>query len=282
MSFIKKYWILEITLGLIAVAGVGTGVYNYVSASELADPQDEEITLISEPAEPQVGLGETAVSAEDELDRDDEEPEDDAELDDEPDEEGEGEFEFDPLLVAAELIGLDVESLEEELSNGRSLADIAAENNLPVEQLVTELVERELAELNKLAESGGIDADEVEGLREEIPVWTPFWVQTPYPDPVAVVAQLIGVDTEEVWEALDGNQTIEQLVTSKNVEPQTAVQAIADAEMNYVRAMLDAGLIDEEELEEVKTEVNDLAQRIVTLPESQWENEEGDEEGEDD
>ena len=273
MGFIKKFWIMEIALGLIAVGGVGIGVYNYASASELNTPQENGASLVQVSQDSVVNPA--ALADMDERNADEDENMEDANTEGEDHEVEGNEFEFDILQVAADLIGGDIEQLEDQLATGRALTQIAADSGLNPDQFVADLVAQELAAFDAGVQSGQISGEEAEEWREEISAWTPFWARTPYVEPTSIAAEALGIEIDDLWGAIDDGRTIKDLAATQGADAEAIIQAIAASELAYTQAMQQAGLIEAEEMSEIEGEINQMARAIVTLPQSQWQLAEG-------
>lgn len=305
MNFIKRLWIIEIVLLLVAIGGLGVAVTNQVAAGnqrgEAFTTQSGTITDVAGVTDgvPEGGNPSSSILTQDETgeeredgeemeskfdgDFSDEDVEDEGDVDDEAgeemDEEMDGEMEeedeFSPLDVAARVMGLDVEAVEQAAWAGQSLAEIANENGVGAPALIAALIEQETAFVDGLQRAGHIRRDEADGWRNEIVIFTPFFVNTPYVEPEVIMAQMLGVEPEVLWEMLEeGGQTIGEIAVAQGVDVQVVVATVVASEGAYVDEMLVAGLIDVEEAEEWKAEVAEMAERMVTLGVEMWEVEE--------
>ena len=285
MNFIRKYWLIEIGLGLIAIVGLGISA---VRAFNNAYSTETETTTIVE-SDVVVATEANEVAAQtDEQDEEGERSEEfeveSEEAGDNEGEEGEGDEEneddTDPLAIALQTAGLDPEIVERELGNGRSLAEIAQSSGVDPQQLIAPLIQAELALIESELQAGEITAEEAQDGRNETETWVPFWVNTPYTDPQFIVAKTLNLDIDTIWEAIGNNQTIQELAQTQSIDPQTVIAAIIASETAYAQAMVEAGLIDPEDLSETREEIATWANKMVTLPEAQWEADDGEEEEE--
>lgn len=308
MKFIKRFWILEITLFLVAILGIGVAVTNLVSANgqqPVFTNDSASAFVVAESEQPVVerddgmdgklnqdeSVGFDELEDEEGFDsaNDDEEAEFDDEAfgEEEADEEafdevgeGEGEEDFDEYEVIANAIGIDVETLEQGLFGGKSMADIAAEHGVDSQVVINALIEQEIAFVDSLQRSDEIDRDEADEWRNEIPLYVPFRVNTPYVEAEVVASQVIGIDVETMWEMLEAGQTMRAIAEMNGVDAQLVIDAVIASETAYIDKMTEAGLVEPDEAEEWKAEIREIVQRMVNETEDMWEVEEEEEEDE--
>ncbi len=295
MSFIKKYWITEIGLGLITLGGLGVAGYNIIGANNqgntntestffTAEADKEDIDMTAVQSDTQMDeedsgfMNEAADEMADEMDDEADGDEDDMEMGDEDDHEVEGGDIDEPLDVAAQAIGLDIETLEEGMVEGKSIADVITEKGGDVQGFIEAMIAAEIRLAELELQTGEISAEDAAEWQAEIAEWVPFMVSTPYQEPTMIAAQQLNIEIDSLWEKLEEGETITALAQAQNIAPESIIEMIKVSESAYLDAMVEAGLIDAEELNDARQEAIDFATIVVNSPLSQWE--EGDE-GED-
>lgn len=271
MNTIKRYWILEIVLFVIAITAFGFFLNDTVNARS-----GETISVESSPAIVEAIESVPAINQEvdeDELDLADEDfdAEDEAtDLEDEPEtvtesdfEEGEGD-EFYILDAAAQYLQVDVEQIESAVASGLSLAEIATRLDANVQAMTDALVAQELASIDRIAQAENLSAEEVADWREEAQIMTPFFIQTVYYEPELVVAQTLGLDVETMFERAERGETLEAIAQSKGIDVQALVDAVIASEHKLIDDMQAADLVDADEAQEWKEEVASEAPQWVT------------------
>lgn len=218
------------------------------------------------------GSDESEDGEDEELDPEDDEDREDEDLDTDGDEDGEDEdseteddegeeggAEDAAFEQVAQLMGLDVDGLEEALEGGETLAAVAEQNGVDVEEVVKILAAAEEAVIAEELAAGEIDKEEAAEILKEVADFIAFEISTPYRDPLIVAFEALGTDEEAFWEALDSGQSIEALAAEAGVDVQTIADAVIQSETEYLNAMLEAGLISEEDRDEW---VSDITKEI--------------------
>lgn len=285
----RQYRLMEIAFLLIGIGALGLGVvqtFGLVGPSQtapealvvveeaheplLTESTDSEVTLFENAAEPadseMPSLDDDAIVAEpdDEADFAEDEAEEGIEEEETADfgEEAEGQ-EVDVFVTVAQLMGIDVETLEAELLAGKSIAEVAASRNVAVQPIIDAFIAEELALLEDEVAAGLLEADAANEWREEITRFAPFIVNTAYLEPEVVAAQTIGIEMEAFWDAIESGQTIQAIAEANNVAAQAVVDAIVASEKAYADKMVAAGLMEREELAEWDREVYQMADAMV-------------------
>ena len=263
MTFLRKYGLIQATLLFIALVGFGTALYNTVNAnSSTANNLAGESAEVAEAT----ASGDLVVISQNipNLDLLDEEGSEDgpSEREDDTSELGED----DVLEQVAQVLGVEIETLEEALSNGLTLADVAQENGVDLQLIIDVFVAAEEKAIAEELAAGEITEDEAVEILQEITDLVAFEISTPYKDPLVVVMETIGLDEEAFWEALDSGQTIEAIAAAAGVDLQTVIDAVVQAETEYVDAMVAAGIIDEAEKEEWLGELTSEVTDVIRNP----------------
>ena len=114
---------------------------------------------------------------------------------------------------------------------------------------------------------GEISAEEAADWQEEVPLFTPFFINTVYFYAETVAAKAIGIDEETLWEQLDsGSQSVADIAEANGVAAQTVIDAVIASEANLIDEMVAAGLIDAEDAREWKADVAEEMTQFITQP----------------
>ncbi|MEM7334520.1 MAG: hypothetical protein AAF490_20760 [Chloroflexota bacterium] len=286
MIVLRKYYVLEILLAVIAVVSLATAVYNTFSPSGVAETavvasnapalvaeqspielQDVSPPIFDEDEDEEDEANENLSFNEDIDEADDtnaNEFEDDADEseENEPEDDGEEEDE-DPFALVLSQFGLEVDTVDEQRLQGHSLAEIAQAQGVDVQALINELVKLEEQYIQEELQAGELSAADAEGERQFLANEIAFWVNTPYLEPEIIAAQVLGLDLEAVWDALESGQTLATLAQSQGVEPQAVIDAIIVSEISNVREMVKADLIGASELNELEAEILQSTESFV-------------------
>ena len=263
MKFLRRYYLLEIFFGLVAIVSLGMGFYSLNAAPTPVAIQPGQAlptpTLVS--TETEIALVQevsNAIPAE----GFDEEGEDDEDFS-EDDEDSFDEDDFSLVTLAANTLQVDEETLERDLLNGRTLADIAAERGADAETLTALLVEAEQTHIDQLAANGSIDMEEADFWKAEVAVLTPFYVTNGYHDAEVVAARALDMDVEEFYESLESGQTAQSLAEQSGIAVETIVEAIVSAENKLIDHLITIDFIDSAEAREWRTEHQQFARNFV-------------------
>jgi len=164
--------------------------------------------------------------------------------------------EFDEAVL--ELLGIDEDALWEAFENGQTLADIAQKNGVAPEAVITLLVEQENAFIDELLADGEISEEEAAEWRDDVETYIAEFVNEPIvfeefeyeDDYLAPVVELLGMDEDAVWEALESGQTLAQLAETQGVELQALKDVLIASENQLIDEMLAEGEISEDEAAE--------------------------------
>jgi hypothetical protein len=175
------------------------------------------------------------------------------------------------LDVAAQALNLSVEDLRERLRDGRTLAQVAQEQNVDVQSVIDAMVAAASAHIDEEVQEGDLTADEANerkaNLEERI---TRLVNEGPqrhggprgHGAGFDAAAQALGISEEELREQLRDGKTIAQVAQERNVD----VQRVIDAMVADVNARIDEkvqeGDLTADEANEKKAE---LRERITEL-----------------
>lgn len=210
---------------------------------------------------------------------------DDGDTDDEEinDEELEGEGDeiafVDWVEIAAQTIGIDVETVDSLLMEGKTIADIAKANNVDVQNVIDALQSAEDAFIQQLTDEGAITEDEAAEWMAELPAmldefvnqpitfeddeWDEFPEDAEFVDWFDVAAQTIGMDVDTLFEQVDQGQSIADVATANDADPQTIIDALVAAETEFIQTLLTDETITQEEADEWTAATPDDAASFV-------------------
>lgn len=189
----------------------------------------------------------------------------------------------DPFVIAADTIGVDEDALWEAMENGKTVADIATENSVDPQAVIDALVAEEAQWIDEMVAEEEISAEEAEEWRAEIAEYAAEFVNNgmeffedeyfdeefdedfdeDFYDPITTVAELIGIDEDALWEALEAGKSVADVATENNVDPQTIIDALVAEELEWIDELLAEGEIDEAEAEEWRTEAAEYMAEFV-------------------
>ncbi len=203
----------------------------------------------------------------------------------------------DPLDVAAETIGVDIDALWDAVDNGQTIAEVAAEHGVDAQTVIDAMVAAEYTFIDELLAEDEIDAAEAEEWRAEVIEYTTemvnetlvnetlvnetlvnsgfddLYFDEDFVDPLDVAAETIGVDIDTFWDALDSGKTVAEIAAEHGVELQTVIDAMMASENAFIDELLADGEIDEAEAEEWRSEMVEYITEAVneTLVNESWE-----------
>ncbi len=179
-----------------------------------------------------------------------------------------GDFEgADWLTVAAEAIGVDVDTLWE----ADSIADVAAENGIESQTVINAIVAAETAWVDEQVANDEMTAEDAVDWKSVVEEDARSFVEESWEmdefggvDWFTVAAEAIGVDEEILWEA----DSITVAAAENGVESQTVIDAIVAAETGWIDEMVADGTFTEEEAAEWEADIDEEARSFV---EDSWE-----------
>jgi lambda repressor-like predicted transcriptional regulator len=85
-------------------------------------------------------------------------------------------------------------------------------------------------------------------------------------DPISIVADVIGIDAEVMWEAVKSGQTIADVAVANGVSPQTVIDALLTEKQAVIDAMAADGRITAEKAAEMMAEAETSVAAYVNSP----------------
>ena len=214
----------------------------------------------------------------------------------EPIEEGEDEDydDYDPFAIVANLIGIELDTLWEAIDNGQTIAEVANDNGVDPQTIIDALVDDEKAYIDELLAAGEISEEEAAGWSAEAETYMVEFVNETFDfeefedgdydeefdelyekhDPFPAILELLGMEEDALWEAIDGGQTLAAISQEKGVDPAAIVTLIVDSENALIDELKATGELSEEEAAEWLAEVDEYANEIVYEGFEEFEDEE--------
>ncbi len=179
---------------------------------------------------------------------------------------------IDPYQVAADTIGIDIETLFEGLDSGKTVAEIATENGVDVQAVVDALVVAEDAFIDELVASGELSAEEAAEWKSETAEyinelvnesWDDLYFEIEGNDPYQVAADTIGIDIKDLFDGLDSGKTVAEIATENGADVQAVVDALVAAEDAFIDELVASGELSAEEAAEWKSETAEYINELV-------------------
>ena len=188
---------------------------------------------------------------------------------------------FKPLEVSAEVLGMESEGLRDALMDGQTIAEIAAAQGVPLEELAEALLEPVLDRIQKGVDDGRITQTEagerianmtdrlVDALESgkwrqmltqiaRLPDWFPRW-------PLVPLSEVLGMDGEALRQALIDGKSVKDLAEEQGVAIVDVVDALtAPAADRLARAVEDGRLTQAEADERLASISERVTEQIQT------------------
>ena len=168
----------------------------------------------------------------------------------------------DWFTVAADAVNMDEDAFWEALMEGGSIADLAAAQNVDVQTLTDAIIAAESASFAELVADGSITQEEADEwaaeINEEVPEFLndSSWALWEGIDWYTIAQEMLGMDEDAMWDALDNGQSLTELADAQGVDAQTIAAAVADAEVEWLDSLVASGELTQEEVDEWATELD--------------------------
>ncbi len=175
----------------------------------------------------------------------------------------------DWFAIAQEAIGVD----EETLFAADSIAAAAQVNGVDPQTVIDAIVAAETAWINELVTTGKMEQAEADEWLAEIAADAAAFVNESWAmwegvDWLGITQEILGVDEDALWNAMDNGQSVAELAKAQGVDPQTIAQAIATAEKEWLTQMVTDGELTQAEADEWLAELDSEIQFFLT---DKWE-----------
>lgn len=185
--------------------------------------------------------------------------------------------EYDPFAVTAELIGIDIDTLWEAVDSGQTIAEVAAANDVDPQTIIDALASDERSFIEQLVAEGEISEEEAAEWLTEVDEYAAEFVNEPFEfeefvefddgyDPFPALVELLGIDEDALWQALDDGQTLAAVAQSHDVEPDAVVALLLEQEKAFIDELAAEGEISEEEAAEWLAESEEYIAEFVNEP----------------
>lgn len=89
-------------------------------------------------------------------------------------------------------------------------------------------------------------------------------------DPFSITADLLGIDVNDLWTALEADQSIADMVVERNVDLQTIIDALIVAEHAFIDELVAGGQLSDEEAVAWRADVPTCVNDLVNSTMSDW------------
>ncbi|HXZ99662.1 MAG TPA: hypothetical protein VEK76_04865 [Candidatus Binatia bacterium] len=182
------------------------------------------------------------------------------------------------LQDAASAIGISEQTLQADLQNGQSIAQVATSNGKTAQDVISALVGDETTAINKLVSSGKITSSQASQLEANLTSMITAFVNQAggFRGPTAglpldgeqaavqAAAKAIGITPSELLSDLAGGQSVASVAQSKGVQASTVISAVTTAVDSQISSLEQSGKISSSQASQLTSEV---PQRV-----SQWVN----------
>lgn len=192
------------------------------------------------------------------------------------------------IAAVAEAIGIEPAALTRALREGRTIADLAEENEVDVQDVVDAIVASERERLEDAIDAGRLTERQTDAIADDLeervtdlvngdlaPFPLPLLPHLGWwPAPIAFVADLIGIEPAELLAALADGRTIADVAQDNGVEVDAVVDAIVSELRDRLDDAVENGWLTQEEADERATaleeRVRELVNRELGFPGPGW------------
>ena len=83
---------------------------------------------------------------------------------------------------------------------------------------------------------------------------------------LGIASEILGINEETIWLALDEGQTLASLASAQDIDPQILIDRLISEEEAWITELLADGALSEEEAEEWRSDSRELVVEIVNEP----------------
>jgi ribosomal protein S20 len=183
--------------------------------------------------------------------------------------------------VAAAAIGIEPKALIEAVRGGQSVADVAKSHNVEPQAVVDAIVAAADKKIDRLVDAGTITAERAATMKDRLPDRVTKLVNGELKGKLGqhakraavrrharragavVAAGVIGIQPKALAEAVRGGQSVADVATSHNVDPQAVIDAVVAAGDKKIDSLVDAGRITAERAATMKDRLPERVSRLV-------------------
>jgi alkylated DNA nucleotide flippase Atl1 len=189
-----------------------------------------------------------------------------------PAEAGPGRGHGPKLDAAAEALNLSVEDLREQLRDGRTLAQVAQEQNVDVQRVIDAMVAAATERIDEEVQEGDLTAEEGNerkaNLEERITRLVNEGPQRGGPGhrrgpKLDAAAEALNLSVEDLRQQLRDGRTLAQVAQEQNVDVQTVIDAMVADATARIDQKVQEGELSAEEANEHKAELEERITRLV-------------------
>jgi flagellar motility protein MotE (MotC chaperone) len=183
------------------------------------------------------------------------------------------------LDVAAETLGLTTDELRAELESGKTLAEVAADQGVSVDDLVAALVAEVTADIQAKVDAGELDADRAAEITSSLTEKVTAMVNGEKPvrgdgfgrggprgfgpgPGLDAAAETLGLTSDELVAELRSGRTLADVASTQGVNVDDLVAAIVADETAEIQARVDAGELDADRAAEI---TSSLSERVTAM-----------------
>ncbi|VAW40192.1 hypothetical protein MNBD_CHLOROFLEXI01-49, partial [hydrothermal vent metagenome] len=161
--------------------------------------------------------------------------------------------------IAADALGITIDELYEAYDDGKSIADLAAEQNVDPQAIAAALVTAETELINQLVADEAISQEEADEWLQYVAEdaefyvnesWDMSFMDVEFVDWDALAADALDITIDDLYAAYDDGKSIADLAAEQNVAPQTVAAAVVTAETELINQLVADEAISQEEADE--------------------------------
>jgi uncharacterized protein YidB (DUF937 family) len=168
----------------------------------------------------------------------------------------------DWFAIAAETLGIEEDALWEAFEQDQSIAQLAEAQGADLQALSEALTAAETEFTNDLLAAGEITQEEADEwlallpeeiqlfLNETLADWEMAEGAWEGVDWFGIAIEILNVDEEALWEALENGQTLAAFAETQGADPQALADAIVAAETEWIKDLVAEGTLAQEEADE--------------------------------
>jgi transposase-like protein len=180
--------------------------------------------------------------------------------------------------IAAATIGIEPQALREAVKGGQSVAEVAQSHGVEPQAVVDAIVASVSTRVDEAVTAGKIDADRAATIKEKAPERVTKLVNAEYKGTHAkraklrrharrgaavVAAKTIGIEPSALRDAVKGGQSVADVATSHDVEPQAVIDAVVSAANTRLDAAVSAGKVKAERATKIKAHLTERVTKLV-------------------
>jgi hypothetical protein len=176
------------------------------------------------------------------------------------------------LEAAAEALGVSEDDLRQQLRDGKTIAQVAQERNVDVQQVIDAMVADATARIDEKVQEGDLTAEEANERKANLPDRITRLVNEGRPQgggprgrglKLEAAAEALGVSEDDLRQQLRDGKTIAQVAQERNVEVQRVIDAMVADATARIDEKVQEGDLTAEEANERKANLQERITRLV-------------------